>query len=88
MLVALALDAAPRADARAPRRRPRYAARRAADVDDLRDIIETPGAREQVEAVIGELADRAVASLGRPTSTREPAACSTELAAAATQRAV
>lgn len=87
VLVALALDAAPQADAR----RLDHALGRPlgeADIDDLRGIIDASGAREQVEAVIGELADRAVASLG--SADIDPGARDVliELAAAATQRAV
>ena len=87
VLVALALDAAPQTDAR------RLDAALGtplgeADVDDLRAIIERSGAREQVEAVIGELADRAVASLESADIDADARGVLTELAAAATQRAV
>ena len=87
MLVALALDAAPRADAQ------RLDAALGtpldeADVDDLRGIIDRSGARAQVEAVIGELADRAVASLGSADIDDDARGVLTELAAAATQRTV
>ena len=87
VLVALALDAAPAADARrlddalgTPLT--------AAEVDDLREVIERSGARQQVEAVIGELADRAVAALERADIDPGARAVLRELAAAATQRAV
>ena len=87
VLVALALDAAPQADAQ------RLDAALGtpldeADVDDLRGIIDRSGAREQVEAVIGELADRAVASLRSADIDADARGVLTELAAAATQRAV
>jgi len=87
VLVALALDAAPQADAQ------RLDAALGtpldeADVDDLRGIIDRSGAREQVESVIGELADRAVASLRSADIDADARGVLTELAAAATQRAV
>ncbi len=85
VLVALALDAAPQAQAQ------RLDAALgtsldASSVDELRDIIESCGAREQVEAVISQLADRAVASL--QSADLDPDACGvlTDLAAAVTQR--
>ncbi|WP_307861778.1 polyprenyl synthetase family protein [Nocardioides sp. SYSU D00065] len=87
VLVALALDAAPRT-----------AARRldsalgtplaAADVAELRSIIEDSGARSQVEEVIGSLADRAVDALRSADVDEDARAALTELAAAATQRTV
>ena len=87
VLVALALDAAPRADAQ------RLDAALGtplgeAEVDDLRGIIDRSGAREQVEAVIGELADRAVLGLESADIDAHARGVLTELAAAATQRAV
>ena len=87
VLVALALDAAPQADAQ------RLDAALGtplgeADVDDLRAIIDRSGAREQVEAVISELADRAVASLQSADVDADARRVLTELAAAATQRSV
>ncbi len=87
VLVALALDAAPPA-----------AAQRldsalgtpltADDVDELRAIIEGSGARSQVEAVIGELAEHAVQALRASDVDEQARVVLTELAAAATQRAV
>jgi geranylgeranyl diphosphate synthase, type I len=87
VLVALALDAAPPA-----------AAQRldsalgtpltADDVDELRAIIEASGARAQVEAVIGELADHAVQVLRAADVDEQARVVLTELAAAATQRTV
>ena len=87
VLVALALDAAPQAAARrldsslgtplSP-----------ADVDDLRSIIEESGARSQVEHVIASLADHAVEALRAADVDDHARAVLTELAEAATQRAV
>ena len=87
VLVALALDGAPQA-----------AAQRldsalgtplgAADVDALRAIIDGSGARAQVEAVIGQLADRAVEALRSADLDEDAVVVLTELAAAATQRTV
>ena len=87
VLVALALDAAP----------PAAAARLdgalgtplgAADVDELRGIIEDSGARAQVEDVIGQLAEHAVESLRAADVDDAARVVLTELAAAATQRTV
>lgn len=85
VLVALALDGAPQDEAQ------RLDAALGtslseAEVEDLRDVIERAGARDQVEAVIGELADRAVTSL--QSADVDPAARGvlTDLAAAVTQR--
>lgn len=87
VLVALALDAAPQAAARrldsalgTPLSQ--------ADVDELRAIIEASGARAQVEAVIGELADHAVEALQAADVDDHARVVLTELAAAATQRTV
>ena len=87
VLVALALDAAPRAEAErldaalgtdlAP-----------ADVDELRGIIDSSGARRRVESMIAELAEQAVAALGRAEVDSDAREALTELAAAATQRMV
>jgi geranylgeranyl diphosphate synthase type I len=87
VLVALALDAAPRA-----------AAERLdgalgtplseADVDELRSIIDASGARAQVEEVIGSLADHAVSALDAANVDEHARVVLTELAAAATQRTV
>lgn len=87
VLVALALDAAPRASAE------RLDAclgtpLDAADVDELRAIIEQSGARAQVEAVIGSLADHAVGALRAADVDEHARRVLTELAAAATQRTV
>ncbi len=87
VLVALALDGAPQA-----------AAQRldvalgtplsATDVDELRQIIDESGARAQVEAVIGRLADHAVEALRAADVDERAVVVLTELAAAATQRTV
>ena len=87
VLVALALDGAPRA-----------AAQRlddalgtplgTADVDELRSIIDESGARAQVEAVIAQLADHAVEALRASDLDEHAVVVLTELAAAATQRTV
>ena len=87
VLVALALDGAPPA-----------AAQRldsalgtplgATDVDDLRAIIDASGARAQVEAVISQLADRAVHALRSADLDAHAVEVLTELAASATQRTV
>ncbi len=87
VLVALALDGAPRA-----------AAQRldnalgttltAPDVDELRTIIDESGARAQVEAVIGQLAEHAVEALRAADVDEQAVVVLTELAAAATQRTV
>ncbi len=87
VLVALALDAAPREQAHrldAALGTPLDAT----DVDDLRDIIERCGARDQVEVVIGELAERAVASLASADVDAVARDVLTELAATVTQRTV
>jgi geranylgeranyl diphosphate synthase type I len=60
----------------------------AADVDELRGIIEDSGARAQVEAVIGQLADHAVEALQAADVDERARVVLTELAAAATQRTV
>ena len=76
VLVALALDAAPRAAAE------RLDAAlgtslTATDVDELRGIIDDSGARAQVEAVIGQLSEHAVEALrASRRSTRTRATCS------------
>lgn len=87
VLVALALDAAPRG-----------AAERLdsalgthltdADVDELRGIIEASGARAQVEAVIGQLSDHAVEALRAADIDEHAREVLVELAASATQRSV
>ena len=59
-----------------------------ADVDELRGIIEDSGARAQVEAVIGQLADHAVEALQAADVDERARVVLTELAAAATQRTV
>jgi geranylgeranyl diphosphate synthase type I len=87
VLVALALDGAPRAAAE----RLDHALGTpltAADVDELRGIIDDSGARAQVEAVIGQLADRAVGALRAADLDADAVVVLTELAAAATQRTV
>ena len=87
VLVALALDAAPMEEAR------RLDAALGtqltdAEVDDLRDVIDRSGARDQVEAVIAELADRAVSALDRADIDADARGVLRDLAAAATQRTV
>jgi geranylgeranyl diphosphate synthase type I len=87
VLVALALDAAPPAAAQ------RLDSALGTpltpdDVDELRAIIEGCGARSQVEAVIGELADHAVQALRASAVDEQARVVLTELAAAATQRTV
>lgn len=59
-----------------------------ADVAELRAIIDDSGARAQVEAVIGQLADRAVEALRAADLDEHATVVLTELAAAATQRTV
>ncbi|GAA1920256.1 polyprenyl synthetase family protein [Nocardioides hwasunensis] len=87
VLVALALDAAPRA---AAERLDRALGTplQPAEVDELRGIIDDSGARAQVEEVIGHLADRAVESLRAADVDEHAREVLTELAAAATQRTV
>ena len=87
VLVALALDSAPRADAE------RLDSALGtplsdADVDELRAIIDASGARAQVEEVIGSLAEHAVDALRAADVDEEARVVLTELAAAATQRTV
>jgi geranylgeranyl diphosphate synthase, type I len=87
VLVALALDGAPRAAAE------RLDAALGtpltdADVDELRAIIEDSGARAQVEAVIGQLSDHAVEALRAADIDEHARDVLVELAAAATQRSV
>ena len=87
VLVALALDAAPRAAAE------RLDAAlgtslTATDVDELRGIIDDSGARAQVEAVIGQLSEHAVEALRAADIDAHARDVLVELAAAATQRSV
>jgi len=85
VLVALALDAAPRDEAR----RLDLAlgtVLRPESIDDLRDIIDRSGARQQVETVIRELSDRAVAALDRADIDPAARGVLRDLAAVATQR--
>lgn len=87
VLVALALDAAPDAEAArldAALGRPLAPA----EVDDLRGIIERCGAREQVEEVITALTDRALQVLEGSELRPEGVQALRDLAAAATQRSV
>jgi geranylgeranyl diphosphate synthase, type I len=87
VLVALALDAAPGAEAA----RLDAALGRSlspVEVDDLRGIIERCGAREQVEKVITALTDRALQVLEGAELRPEGVEALHELAAAATQRTV
>ena len=87
VLVALALDAAPDADAA---RLDAALGRRLSteDVEELRRIIDASGAHEQVEHVIGELAGRAVAALDTAPIDDRARDVLRGLAAAATQRVV
>jgi geranylgeranyl diphosphate synthase type I len=89
VLVALALDAAPPAEA-ARLDAALGTALTDDEVADLRGIIDRSGAHQQVEGVIDELAQRAVASLERARATAglDDHACAVleGLAAAATQR--
>ena len=87
VLVALALDAAPAADA-ARLDASLGSALSAAEVAELRGIIDSSGAQAQVEQVIGELAARATDALA--TADLDPRARDVllELARAATVRAV
>ena len=87
VLVALALDGAPRAAAE----RLDHALGtplRPADVDELRTLIDSSGARAQVEDVIEQLADRAVGALQAADFDEHAVVVLTELAAATTQRTV
>jgi geranylgeranyl diphosphate synthase type I len=87
VLVALALDAAPPAAA-ALLDRSLGTDLSADQVADLRQVIDDSGAREQVEAVIAELADRAVRALDEADVDAAARRVLRDLAAAATQRAV
>jgi geranylgeranyl diphosphate synthase type I len=87
VLVALALDAAPDDEARrldAALGRPLDAAQ----VDDLRGIIDRCGARQQVEEVIAALTERALSVLDGGALRPEAVGSLRDLAAAATQRSV
>jgi geranylgeranyl diphosphate synthase type I len=87
VLVALALDAAPDDEALrldASLGRPLDAAQ----VDDLRGIIDRCGARQQVEEVIAALTDRALSVLDGAALRPEAVGSLRDLAAAATQRSV
>jgi geranylgeranyl diphosphate synthase type I len=87
VLVALALDGAPRDD----EARLDAALGTALDpgqVDELRRIIDGSGAHEQVEAVIGELAARATEALLAADVDERARAVLLELATAATVRVV
>ncbi|HEU5035978.1 MAG TPA: polyprenyl synthetase family protein [Nocardioides sp.] len=87
VLVALALDAASPADAArldAALGTPLSPDR----VEDLRAIIDGSGAHAQVEAVIGELATRAVAALDRADIDEQARGVLRGLASSATQRVV
>jgi geranylgeranyl diphosphate synthase, type I len=87
VLVALALDAAPPADA-ARLDAALGSPLTAEQVADLRRIIDASGAHQQVEEVIAELADRALAALDRAALDAAALDVLRELAAAATDRAV
>jgi geranylgeranyl diphosphate synthase type I len=87
VLVALALDAASPGDAAVldgALGRPLSADQ----VDELRGIIETSGAREQVESAIAALTDSAVSALERADVDEQARLTLLGLARAATQRAV
>jgi geranylgeranyl diphosphate synthase type I len=87
VLVALALDAAPAADAAtldAALGRPLTET----EVDELRRIIDASGAREQVEATIATLTDDAVAALAQARIDERARGVLLGLARAATQRSV
>jgi len=87
VLVALALDAAPPADA-ALLDRSLGTDLSPDDVAELRRIIDSCGAQAQVEAVIGELGAHAVRSLDRAGLDAHASEVLRGLAASATQRAV
>ena len=85
VLVALALDALPAEDAKILDGR-LGTALAPEEVARLQQLIEESGAREQVEHVIGELTERAVAALDAAGITEEARGVLRGLAAAATQR--
>ncbi|MCW2776262.1 MAG: Polyprenyl synthetase [Nocardioides sp.] len=87
VLVALALDAASPADA-ALLDRSLGTALSVDQVAELRRIIDSSGAHAQVEAVIGSLADHAVAALDKAAIDDRARGVLRELASAATQRVV
>ncbi len=87
VLVALALDSAPRAAAQRLDRALGTPLGEA-DVDELRAIIDDSGARAQVEAVISQLAGVAVEALRAADLDPHATVVLTELAVAATQRTV
>ena len=87
VLVALALDAASPADA-ALLDRSLGTSLSVDQVSELRRIIDSSGAHAQVEAVIGSLADHAVAALDKATIDDRAREVLRELASAATQRVV
>lgn len=87
VLVALALDEAPRADAELLDRS-LGTPLSAAEVDRLRAIIDDSGAHAQVEAVIEQLAEMAVTSLQRGRFDPDATVVLEQLASAATQRVV
>ena len=87
VLVALALDALPPAQARvldSSLGRPLDADR----VAQLRDLVDSSGAREQVEAVIAHLTDTALTALGRASIHDDARQALTALADQATRRTV
>jgi geranylgeranyl diphosphate synthase type I len=87
VLVALALDAAPAADA-ALLDAALGTALSASDVERLRGIIDDSGAHAQVEVVIEQLAGRALAALDRAQVDETARVVLRELASAVTQRVV
>lgn len=87
VLVALALDAAPAADA-AYLDRALGTDLAAADVERLREVIDASGARAQVEAVIDRLTEVATAALDRARIDDDAREALRALATAVTQRSV
>ncbi|HEY6933488.1 MAG TPA: polyprenyl synthetase family protein [Marmoricola sp.] len=87
VLVALALDALPPAQA-ALLDRSLGTSLSEEQVTGLRELIDASGAREQVEQVIGQLTERALAALDAADVTDEARPVLRGLAAAATQRTV
>jgi geranylgeranyl diphosphate synthase type I len=85
VLVALALDAAPAADAERLDRA-LGSPLQPAEVEELRGIIDRSGAHAQVEAVIEQLAERALAALDRAPIDGHARGVLRGLATAATQR--
>ncbi len=85
VLVALALDALPDGDS-ATLDRSLGTSLAGPEVEELRGLIEASGARQQLEDVIGQLTDRAVAALDSAAIGDRARRALQDLAAAATQR--